>query len=445
MRRLIFLAAGVCLAGCLSSPGSGGGGSTGATSAHQICAPGASVACVGVGGCQGGQTCNSEGSGYGACNCGMAASTSGSVGGSSSGGSSCAGDLDSCATEPCCPELTCLDGEAEGMIAICASSNCDGEGGQCCWNGSSGFCNAGLTCVAGMCEKPSGGSSTSSSSSSSSTSSGGSGSCDVIGASCCVSANGSFVCNGGLTCTGPSGVCVGSASSGGTSTSCGGSNQACCSGSSCAPGLNCIYFESAGTGPLCVAELCGSLNEQCCWNGSGGSCENGSSCINTSSEYFCWSSTTCGNLGQDCCAGGLCAANMACWVSFGASACVSASCGAEGHACCWNGFQAVCASGLYCNGSACETPPGLGNAGEPCLDGGACGTGSVCFDDGGCFVPTCVTMYLGDGNCDDSTTLCEAACGSSGQSCCGGASAGACGVGAYGCNAGLSCQDGTCG
>lgn len=36
----------------------------------RVCAPGTSVACVGVGGCSGGQVCNAEGSAYGACDCG---------------------------------------------------------------------------------------------------------------------------------------------------------------------------------------------------------------------------------------------------------------------------------------------------------------------------------------------------------------------------------------
>lgn len=33
------------------------------------CTPGTSTACVGPGGCAGGQTCNAQGSGYGACDC----------------------------------------------------------------------------------------------------------------------------------------------------------------------------------------------------------------------------------------------------------------------------------------------------------------------------------------------------------------------------------------
>jgi hypothetical protein len=37
-----------------------------------VCTPGASAACVGAGGCAGGQVCNADGSGFGACDCGGA-------------------------------------------------------------------------------------------------------------------------------------------------------------------------------------------------------------------------------------------------------------------------------------------------------------------------------------------------------------------------------------
>ena len=57
---VLVLAAVAGVAACSSS--SGGSGTA--------CTPGASVACVGVGGCSGGQTCASDGSGYGACACG---------------------------------------------------------------------------------------------------------------------------------------------------------------------------------------------------------------------------------------------------------------------------------------------------------------------------------------------------------------------------------------
>lgn len=42
----------------------------GPTPAPVVCTPGRSEACVGPGGCAGGQQCNAEGTGYGACDCG---------------------------------------------------------------------------------------------------------------------------------------------------------------------------------------------------------------------------------------------------------------------------------------------------------------------------------------------------------------------------------------
>jgi len=40
------------------------------TDASTVCVPGTSIACVGTGGCSGGQACNAQGTGYGACDCG---------------------------------------------------------------------------------------------------------------------------------------------------------------------------------------------------------------------------------------------------------------------------------------------------------------------------------------------------------------------------------------
>src|SRR5580704_8404912 len=53
-----------------SSSGGSGSQSAGASSgATRGCVPGASVACVGPGGCAGGQACDATGSGYGTCDC----------------------------------------------------------------------------------------------------------------------------------------------------------------------------------------------------------------------------------------------------------------------------------------------------------------------------------------------------------------------------------------
>lgn len=46
---------------------------------QQTCVPGASVACVGAGGCAGGQACKADGTGYAECVCGAAANDGGDV------------------------------------------------------------------------------------------------------------------------------------------------------------------------------------------------------------------------------------------------------------------------------------------------------------------------------------------------------------------------------
>jgi hypothetical protein len=79
----------LALASCVRSST----GSPSATSGDgNACIPGQSVACVGVGGCPGGQVCNSDARGFGPCQCGEPAggtagvgSTGGSTGTSSSG------------------------------------------------------------------------------------------------------------------------------------------------------------------------------------------------------------------------------------------------------------------------------------------------------------------------------------------------------------------------
>jgi hypothetical protein len=55
-------------------PTATGEGKTSADSSATACVPGASQACVGVGGCSGGQACLPDGSAYGPCDCGSVAS-----------------------------------------------------------------------------------------------------------------------------------------------------------------------------------------------------------------------------------------------------------------------------------------------------------------------------------------------------------------------------------
>src|ERR1043166_7860195 len=51
----------------------------GAQEVASHCTPGQSIACVGAGGCSGGQTCNANGMGYGECQCGMMNPTDGGM------------------------------------------------------------------------------------------------------------------------------------------------------------------------------------------------------------------------------------------------------------------------------------------------------------------------------------------------------------------------------
>jgi hypothetical protein len=91
------------VAGCSSASGDGegpassnGGGAAGASAAGasgqgaggtpMVCIPGASVACVGPGACQGGQVCKADGSGLGPCDCGAGGAAPGGAGGQSAGG-----------------------------------------------------------------------------------------------------------------------------------------------------------------------------------------------------------------------------------------------------------------------------------------------------------------------------------------------------------------------
>jgi hypothetical protein len=81
-------------AGVSGAAGQGGAasGTSGAAGAPMVCSPGQSIACVGPSGCQGGQPCKSDGSGYEACDCGQAgASGSAGAGGAGAGGAGGAG------------------------------------------------------------------------------------------------------------------------------------------------------------------------------------------------------------------------------------------------------------------------------------------------------------------------------------------------------------------
>jgi hypothetical protein len=89
---LVAAAVGVFLAVVACS---GGGGDT-----PKVCTPGASVACVGAGGCAGGQACSADGAGYGACVCG------GNGGGNTGGGGGGGGGADASALDGSATDAT---------------------------------------------------------------------------------------------------------------------------------------------------------------------------------------------------------------------------------------------------------------------------------------------------------------------------------------------------
>jgi hypothetical protein len=74
--------------------GAGGGAGSGAGGGPQVCTPGQSVACVGPAGCQGGQACKADGSGYEPCDCGGAgaAGVAGGAGGPTAGTAGAGGE-----------------------------------------------------------------------------------------------------------------------------------------------------------------------------------------------------------------------------------------------------------------------------------------------------------------------------------------------------------------
>jgi hypothetical protein len=102
------------------------------------CAPGASIACTGPGGCAGGQVCNGDGSGYGSCDCASAGQSpesdsgsepetgeadTGSASGSGSGGG---GSPKQCPV--CWKYWACLeDGTETPLIYFNGAQNSDGS------------------------------------------------------------------------------------------------------------------------------------------------------------------------------------------------------------------------------------------------------------------------------------------------------------------------------
>lgn len=134
----------------------------------QVCTPGTSVACVGAGGCAGGQVCNAEGSGFGACDCGGMTDAGTDTGTDPDGGVTDVPMTDSPPTEDTppvdapvsCDPITqagCESGERCAYVASEATRQCvTGAGiavGEACEPPTSGAdpCAAGAQCIGGRC------------------------------------------------------------------------------------------------------------------------------------------------------------------------------------------------------------------------------------------------------------------------------------------------------
>jgi hypothetical protein len=158
-----------------------------ATDPKPLCVPGASVACVGVGGCAGGQVCNAAGSGFGTCECGSR--DAGSDSGDIDAGPSDAGGVDAGMTDAgpddaavpasdasdagesfCDPtlQLGCATGERCAWVSTamgvrtgvlrCVPAGRVAEDGACVVGPdgeTTGYddCAAGLHCLSGVCTR----------------------------------------------------------------------------------------------------------------------------------------------------------------------------------------------------------------------------------------------------------------------------------------------------
>ena len=134
-----------------------------------LCTPGASVACVGTSGCAGAQVCNAEGTGFGACSCGPGPdggpSDSGTDGGTDDGGTDDSGTNEDAAVAACnvLEQTGCMNGEdcswvsdeLLGERAECVTAGTIPLHGECITleDGTPDQCAAGLTCLAGNCER----------------------------------------------------------------------------------------------------------------------------------------------------------------------------------------------------------------------------------------------------------------------------------------------------
>jgi len=129
----------------------------------QVCTPGTSVACVGAGGCAGGQVCLADGTGYGACDCGGMTDAGTDTGTDPDGGVTDVPMTDAPMTDApvACDPITqagCASGERCAYVPSTMMRECvAGAGiavGAACEppaDGAAEACAAGARCIDGRC------------------------------------------------------------------------------------------------------------------------------------------------------------------------------------------------------------------------------------------------------------------------------------------------------
>jgi hypothetical protein len=129
-RFFCFVLVAVALAAAVAACSGSSSSTLGDGGAHTMCVPGASVACVGAGGCAGGQVCSLDGTHYGSCDC--------SAGGPDAASDATTPDMD--ATTPG------MDATTPGMEASTSGDASAKDSGL--FGGDAG-CTPGLTCNVG--------------------------------------------------------------------------------------------------------------------------------------------------------------------------------------------------------------------------------------------------------------------------------------------------------
>ena len=196
--------------------------------------------------------------------------------------------------------------------------------------------------------------------------------CGAAGQACCF--------QGGAACSSSSLAC----DSTNTCVACGGPGQPCCG----APAAACNSSSLVCSNGQCQ---CGGPGQPCCSPNS--ACQAGLSCDGGSNTC------ACGGLGQYCCnqtsGGGSCSNNLVCDVR--SVTCIT-SCGHIGQACCAND---LCNFGGTCSGGVCE----CGGLNEAC-----CAPGATCKNSLICSAGFCTTSSSTCGTCTINKQTCKSKC-----------------------------------